>query len=45
LASLNLVGNNTWSDLISGSSVDLDGDDPMLTFEPYQAIWLANLTL
>jgi hypothetical protein len=25
--------------------VDLDGDDPMLTFEPYQAIWLANLTL
>jgi sucrose phosphorylase len=40
-ASLNLVGNDTWEDLITGLALEsaVDGEIAMM---PYQAIWLTN---
>lgn len=41
-ASLNLVGSDTWCDLISGETVDLFSENPRIELAPYQAIWLTN---
>ena len=41
-ASLNLVGSDSWRDLISGETVDLFSEDPTIELAPYQAIWLTN---
>ncbi len=41
-ASLNLVGSDSWRDLISGGTVDLFSEDPTIELAPYQAIWLTN---
>ena len=41
-ASLNLVGSDSWRDLISGETVDLFSEDPIIELAPYQAIWLTN---
>ena len=41
-ASLNLVGSDSWRDLISGDSVDLFSEDPHIELAPYQAVWLTN---
>ena len=41
-ASLNLVGSDSWRDLVSGDTVDLYSEDPTIVLAPYQAIWLTN---
>ena len=41
-ASLNLVGSDSWRDLISGGTVDLFSEDPTIELAPYQAVWLTN---
>ena len=41
-ASLNLVGSDSWRDLISGETVDLFSEDPTIELAPYQAVWLTN---
>ena len=41
-ASLNLVGSDSWRDLISGETVDLFSEDPSIELAPYQAVWLTN---
>ncbi len=41
-ASLNLVGSDSWRDLISGETVDLFSEDPCIELAPYQAVWLTN---
>ena len=41
-ASLNLVGSDSWRDLISGETVDLFSEDPIIELAPYQAVWLTN---
>ena len=41
-ASLNLVGSDSWRDLISGETVDLFCEDPTIELAPYQAVWLTN---
>ena len=41
-ASLNLVGNDSWRDLISGEILDLLSEDPSIELAPYQAVWLTN---
>ena len=41
-ASLNLVGNDSWRDLISGEILDLLSKDPTIELAPYQAVWLTN---
>ena len=41
-ASLNLVGNDSWRDLISGEILDLLSEDPTIELAPYQAVWLTN---
>ncbi len=41
-ASLNLVGSDSWRDLISGGTVDLLSEDPSIELAPYQAVWLTN---
>ena len=41
-ASLNLVGSDSWRDLISGDPVDLFSEDPHIELAPYQAVWLTN---
>ena len=41
-ASLNLVGSDSWRDLISGDTVDLFSEDPTVELAPYQAVWLTN---
>ena len=41
-ASLNLVGSDSWRDLISGDTVDLFSEDPCIELAPYQAVWLTN---
>ena len=43
-ASLNLVGSDSWRDLIGGETVDLSCEDPTIELAPYQAIWLTNTT-
>ena len=42
-ASLNLVGSDSWRDLISGDTVDLFSEDPCIELAPYQAVWLTNM--
>ena len=42
-ASLNLVGSDSWRDLISGEIVDLFSENPTIELAPYQAIWLTNM--
>ena len=41
-ASLNLVGSDSWRDLIGGETVDLFSEDPTIELGPYQAVWLTN---
>jgi sucrose phosphorylase len=41
-ASLNLVGSDSWRDLISGETVDLFSEGPTIELAPYQAVWLTN---
>ena len=41
-ASLNLVGSDSWRDLISNETVDLFSEDPTIELAPYQAVWLTN---
>ena len=41
-ASLNLVGSDSWRDLISGDTLDLFSEDPTIELGPYQAVWLTN---
>ena len=41
-ASLNLVGSDSWRDLVSGETVDLFSEDPTIELAPYQAVWLTN---
>ena len=41
-ASLNLVGSDSWRDLIGGETVDLFSEDPTIKLAPYQAVWLTN---
>ena len=41
-ASLNLVGNDIWRDLISGEILELLSEDPTIKLAPYQAVWLTN---
>ena len=41
-ASLNLVGSDSWRDLISGEALDLSPGDSNIALSPYQAIWLTN---
>ena len=41
-ASLNLVGSDSWRDLISGEIVDLFSENPTVELAPYQAVWLTN---
>ncbi len=41
-ASLNLVGSDSWRDLIGGETVDLFSEDPTIEIAPYQAVWLTN---
>jgi sucrose phosphorylase len=41
-ASLNLVGSDSWRDLISGEPLDLSSGDSNIALAPYQAIWLTN---
>jgi sucrose phosphorylase len=41
-ASLNLVGNDSWRDLISGEILDLLSEDHTIELAPYQAVWLTN---
>ena len=41
-ASLNLVGSDSWRDLIGGETVDLFSEDPTIELVPYQAVWLTN---
>jgi len=41
MGSLNLIGADTWTDLISGSTYSLEAPDIVLS--PYQTIWLSNL--
>ena len=41
-ASLNLVGSDSWRDLMSGETVDLFSEDPTIELAPYQAVWLTN---
>ena len=41
-ASLNLIGSDSWRDLISGETVDLFSEDPTIELAPYQAVWLTN---
>ena len=41
-ASLNLVGSDSWRDLISGETVDLFSEAPTIELAPYQAVWLTN---
>ena len=41
-ASLNLVGSDSWRDLISDQTVDLFSEDPCIELAPYQAVWLTN---
>ena len=41
-ASLNLVGSDSWRDLISGETLDLFSEDPAIELAPYQAVWLTN---
>ncbi len=38
--SLNLIGGESWSDLLSGEEI-LDGDD-VIEFSPYQCRWITN---
>ena len=40
LSDINLVGMDSWHDLISGQP--LAAQDTVLTLEPYQCIWLTN---
>ena len=40
LSELNLIGTDTWTDLISGKVID--PDDKGFELAPYQCIWLAN---
>ena len=42
-ASLNLVGSDSWRDLISGEIVDLFSENPTIELAPYQAVWLTNM--
>ena len=42
-ASLNLVGSDSWRDLISGETVDLFSEKPTIELAPYQAVWLTNM--
>ena len=42
-ASLNLVGSDSWRDLISGEIVDLFSENPTIEHAPYQAVWLTNM--
>ena len=42
-ASLNLVGSDSWRDLIGGETVDLFSEDPTIELAPYQAVWLTNM--
>ena len=42
-ASLNLVGSDSWRDLISGETVDLFSENPTIELAPYQAVWLTNM--
>ena len=42
-ASLNLVGSDSWRDLISGEIVDLFSENPIIELAPYQAVWLTNM--
>ena len=42
-ASLNLVGSDSWRDLISGQTVDLFSENPTIELAPYQAVWLTNM--
>ena len=42
-ASLNLVGSDSWRDLISGEIVDLFSENPTVELAPYQAVWLTNM--
>ena len=41
-ASLNLVGSDSWRDLIGGETVDLFSEDTTIELAPYQAVWLTN---
>ena len=41
-ASLNLVGSDSWRDLIGGETIDLFSEGPMIELTPYQAVWLTN---
>ncbi len=41
-ASLNLVGSDSWRDLISDQTVDLFSENPTIELAPYQAVWLTN---
>lgn len=40
LGDINLVGTDTWSDLISGLVIDEHMDS--ITLKPYQSVWLCN---
>ena len=40
-ASLNLVGNDTWEDLITGLTLEIAVEGE-IAMKPYQAIWLTN---
>ncbi len=40
MVSLNLIGCDTWIDLITGKAYTIDFQD--LTLAPYQALWLSN---
>ena len=42
-ASLNLVGSDSWRDLISDQTVDLFSENPTIELAPYQAVWLTNM--
>ena len=41
MSSLNLIGGDDWTDLVSGHDYPLDATE--LTIGPYQPIWLTNL--
>lgn len=41
LADINLIGTDSWSDLISGTQYDDIGGQIVL--EPYQSLWISNL--
>lgn len=42
LSDLNLIGTDSWIDLISGQTVNLEDLEYQLT--PYQSMWISNLT-